>query len=395
MEEPMNRSILSVLLISALFVAAGCSKKSAPPPPAPAALAKDDWRAKGLEAVKKGLDFLKTRDAEGKGVWMKSAGISSLVLLAHFQSLVEVSPKTHPHLWNGLNWLQSLQKPNGSIYHPQEGNSNYVTSVTALAMILSGDSQFNDTVSAAREYLISNQMTEGVYTGGFGYEDKAKTKDDPYADIVNTEFALEALRKAGLPADHAAWKRAVKYMENCQHNSEYNKAIWVSDIGEYRGGFVYHPGGASKAETLKTADGKEIHLPYGSVTYAGIKSMIYSHLKKDDPRVKAAVDWVRRHWTLEENPGFDIKRDPNLGKQGYFYYFTTFAKALHALGEEVIEDMDSVKHPWRQELVSRIVGLQNPDGSWKNNWHSRWFESHEEVATSYAVIALSFALMKS
>ena len=29
------------------------------------------------------------------------------------------------------------------------------------------------------------------------------------------------------------------------------------------------------------------------MTYSGLKSMIYAGLTKDDPRVKAAVQWIR------------------------------------------------------------------------------------------------------
>jgi hypothetical protein len=41
-----------------------------------------------------------------------------------------------------------------------------------------------------------------------------------------------------------------------------------------------------------------------------------------------------------------------------------------------------------------VTSLQKEDGSWKNEWHDRWFESHEELATSYAIIAVSFAVKK-
>jgi len=393
LEELMNtRLALPLALILGSLVS--CRPASPPPPPAPQPADKAELRDAALDSIQKGVAFLESRDPKGEGRWMMSAGITAVVLLAHFQSPLELSEKTHPYLWKGLRWLQSLQKPDGAIFNPQEGNSNYVTSVAILAMVHSGDPRFRHTVESARDFLVRSQWTEGVHGGGFGYQDKAKTKDHPYADIVNTEFALEALHHAGLPADHPAWKRAVKYLQSCQHNSEYNKATWVSDIGVYRGGFVYHPGGESKADSKKTADGKEILLPYGSVTYAGIKSMIYAHLSKDDPRVRAAVDWIRKNWTLDSNPGFDIKRDKNLGKQGYFYYFATFAKTLHALGEEVIKDSEQVEHRWREELAARVVSLQKENGRWKNEWHDRWFESHEELATSYAMIALSFALMK-
>jgi squalene-hopene/tetraprenyl-beta-curcumene cyclase len=42
---------------------------------------------------------------------------------------------------------------------------------------------------------------------------------------------------------------------------------------------------------------------YASMTYAGLKSMIYAGLTPDDPRVKAAVAWLAKNYTLESNPG--------------------------------------------------------------------------------------------
>ena len=38
------------------------------------------------------------------------------------------------------------------------------------------------------------------------------------------------------------------------------------------------------------------------MTYAGLKSFLYAGVGKDDPRVKAAIEWVRKHYTLDENP---------------------------------------------------------------------------------------------
>ena len=64
------------------------------------------------------------------------------------------------------------------------------------------------------------------------------------------------------------------------------------------------------------------------------------------------------------------------------------------LSAKRMTDSDFVEHPWRSELVSRITSLQNKDGSWKNEWNDRWYESHPELATAYAIIALSYALMK-
>ena len=78
------------------------------------------------------------------------------------------------------------------------------------------------------------------------------------------------------------------------------------------------------------------------MSYAGLKSMIYAGLKKDDPRVKAATTWIRKNYTLKTNPG--------LGDMGLYYYYHTVAKALHALGEneKIFVDDKGVKHDWHR-----------------------------------------------
>ena len=52
--------------------------------------------------------------------------------------------------------------------------------------------------------------------------------------------------------------------------------------------------------------------------------MIYAGLKADDPRVVAAMDFIRKHYSLTDNPG--------MGKAGLYYYYHTFAKALDVVG---------------------------------------------------------------
>jgi squalene-hopene/tetraprenyl-beta-curcumene cyclase len=42
---------------------------------------------------------------------------------------------------------------------------------------------------------------------------------------------------------------------------------------------------------------------HGSMSYSGLKSMIYARVTPDDPRVKAVVKWIREHYDLTTNPG--------------------------------------------------------------------------------------------
>ena len=121
---------------------------------------------------------------------------------------------------------------------------------------------------------------------------------------------------------------------------------------------------------------------YASMTYAGLKSMIYAGVGPDDPRVKAAYGWVRRHYTLTENPG--------MGTSGLYYYYHTFAKALDAIGDEKLEDSSGKEHDWRQDLLKTLVTLQREDGSWANA-NRRWLENDPNLVTAYVLLAMGHA----
>ena len=60
------------------------------------------------------------------------------------------------------------------------------------------------------------------------------------------------------------------------------------------------------------------------MTYAGIKSMIYCGVGKDDPRMKKALEWIQKNYTVDANPGMPKA----LEQRGLYYYYHTMAKCL-------------------------------------------------------------------
>ena len=127
------------------------------------------------------------------------------------------------------------------------------------------------------------------------------------------------------------WQAALKFIERCQNLPEYNDQTWASGDEKNKGGFVYFPGN-SKAGEETLPDGKVALRSYGSMTYAGLLSFIYADLKKDDPRVTAAYEWIKNNYTIEENPG--------MNQQGLYYYYHTMAKALTVLGDDYLLTKD-------------------------------------------------------
>jgi squalene-hopene/tetraprenyl-beta-curcumene cyclase len=158
-----------------------------------------------------------------------------------------------------------------------------------------------------------------------------------------------------------------------------NDTDYADKIGD--GGFYYTPAAGGQSKAGESADGGL--RSYGSMTYAGLKSMIYAGLTPEDPRVNAALDFIRNHYTLDNNPG--------MGAQGQYYYYHTFAKALDVAGLEVVESTDAGPRDWRMDLINKLEAEQQEDGSWVNREAERWMEGDRQLVTAYCLLALKHA----
>jgi sarcosine oxidase gamma subunit len=202
------------------------------------------------------------------------------------------------------------------------------------------------------------------------------------ADLSNTAFLVEALRELGAGPDDPAIQRALVFVSRTQNLEGPHNAL-PFPAKNPDGGFYYTPAAGGESQAGTTPEGGL--RSYGSMTYAGLKSMIFAGLTRDDPRVKAATTWLAKHYTFAENPG--------MGDAGLYYYFHTAAKSLDVLGAETFTDAAGTTHGWRDELSTAIVARQREDGAWKNG-NERWMEGETDLATAYALLALSYCLPK-
>jgi squalene-hopene/tetraprenyl-beta-curcumene cyclase len=264
--------------------------------------------------------------------------------------------------------------------------------MTCLAIMAFKDAnsggKYDKVIDAAVKYVKSLQFADGLtendpHFGGAGY-DKPGPKGRP--DMSNTHFMVEALLAAGVKKDDPSITRALTYISRSQNlESEFNKLAFAGKAGaDDKGGFVYNLDDVNKADSAKRTPEGGLRSE-GGMTYAGLKSFLYAGVGKDDKRVKAAIEWVRKHYTVTENPG---QKDA-----GLYYYYHTFAKAMDALGEDQFADAKGVKHDWRQELFDELKKRQKPDGSWVNS-NGAFLESMPELATAFAVLALSYCKKK-
>jgi squalene-hopene/tetraprenyl-beta-curcumene cyclase len=337
-------------------------------------------KARDLSA--KGARYLLAAQ-EQDGGWEaeRGPGISALVLKALIEEAT-VGPE-HPAVRRGVELVLRSQRPDGGMYSAEGLLKNYETSVAVSMLSAFPDKRYTQQIAAGVKFLKDTQWDEGdgkslddPWYGGAGYGHGKRP------DLSNTQMMLDALRDSGLPPDDPAYKKALVFIQRCQMLGESNDQSFAK--GSTQGGFIYSPanGGESKAGTV-AVDGREELRSYGSMTYAGYKSLLYCGLTLDDPRVQAAAHWIRRHWTLDHNPNMPAKQS----QEGLFYYYHVFARTLRAMNTDIVMDAAGRAHDWRRELVEKLASLQKSDGSWVND-ADRWMEGHPALTTAYALLAL-------
>ena len=189
---------------------------------------------------------------------------------------------------------------------------------------------------------------------------------------------IEALKSLDNGPDSEAMQRALLFVSRCQNlESPHNQTPFPAKNPD--GGFYYTPAAGGTSQAGETANGGL--RSYGSMTYAGLKSMIFAGVTPDDPRVKAASEWIGKHYDLKVNPG--------MGDAGLYYYYHTFAKTMDALGKPEFVDANGAKHDWRAELILELAGRQAADGSWTNS-NKRWLEGEATLSTAYSLLALAY-----
>jgi squalene-hopene/tetraprenyl-beta-curcumene cyclase len=330
--------------------------------------------------IDKALAFLKTQQAADGSFSAKRAGpgITAVAVAALLRN--GQSPK-EPVIAKALEYLEKNVQKDGGIY--DKFLANYTTSVAVMAFKEANkDGKYDALLKNAAAFLKGLQFEESttdlskLNAGGFGYDKNDKGRPD----ASNTAFAVEALLAAGLSKDDPAVKKAMEFLSKCQnlpgeHNKEgFAKKASKDDLG----GITYVPDPTNKE--YGTADGGLRSL--GGMTYGGLKSFLYAGVGKDDERVKAAIGWIRKHYTLDENPG--------MKQSGLYYYYHVFAKAMDALGENPFVDAAGTKHQWKRELFEALAKRQQKDGSWVNPGDKAFGEGDPNLATAFAVLSLSY-----
>lgn len=362
-------------------------------------------KERGRDVVDRAVEFLRANQGQAGG-WSHNPSpqgpnfpaITGLVVNAML-----LDPRidaSNVSVKQGLDYILSFAKDDGSIHDGMLPTYNTAICVSALsrARTHQADSALASGISFLRTVQYHNDHTGGIeapsfnepvdeghpYFGGVGYGKHGRP------DMSNMSFFLQAMHDAEVSTEDPAFKRALVFLSRVQMNDATNDMPYADSSNQ--GGFIYATvpnaesidgrAGQSMAGTIVEThqDGGSITRlrSYGSMTYAGFKSLVYADLSPDDPRIIAAWKWIESNYSLEENPG--------MGDQGYYYFICVMAKALNAYGVDKVGGRD-----WRVDLVDTLEELQLPDGSFAVK-HERWMENNPDLITAFALTALQYAI---
>lgn len=337
--------------------------------------------SKAETVAAKGLEYLSAHGQEKDGTFSPKAGpgVTALVITS---MLKNGRPVDDPTVAKGLKALEGFVKPDGGIYGSGR-LKNYETCVCMLCFSAANkNGKYTEILKNAKAFVTGLQIIAAKNDEGDPWAGGSTYGGSGRPDLSNTSYMIEALRSVDVPSDDPSIQKALLFVSRCQNlTSEFNTTTFADKVND--GGFYYE----LPKEKVDPSTSDEKITPngglrsYGSMTYSGLKSMVYAGLTKNDKRVKAAVEWIEKHYAVEVNPG--------MGTAGLFYYYNTFAAALHTAGLDTVTDVNSVSHDWRSDLVAELAKRQNDDGSWSND-NSRWFENDKNLSTAFALMALSY-----
>ncbi|WP_395748656.1 prenyltransferase/squalene oxidase repeat-containing protein [Prosthecobacter sp.] len=354
-----------------------------------AAMAQTKQEVQG--AISRGVEFLKGQQNAESGHWVtkEDPALSALVLSAMIQN--PAGPGNKEELKRGYDFLLRNVQPDGGIY--TKARSNYNTAICLMALVLRASHDDEEVIRRARNFVAHQQndadtpgKTDNPFDGGIGYG--GGQQGGAHADMSNTSFALEALyyskkmfQDTGKPVEKKEdlnWDAAIQFVSRCQNFKATNDQPWAGVDKENIGAFGYTP--VPQAPRGGKKDGGPVPMRYyGSISYAGMLSFIYAGLTPEDPRMKAALEWLGSNYTVDENPG--------MGAEGLYYYYHTMAKALATAGITQLKTKSGAAD-WTADLSRKLISLQNSDGSWANKESGRWMESDPVLVTAYTVLAL-------
>lgn len=360
-----------------------------------------DTKVLGARAIAKGGGFVAAR-LRGGG-WVRKGSeelgvdvaLSALCTRALAALPAEARQGHAAVIDSAVGTLLAHKTPEGGIVGAPDRvhHRTYATTLTLQALAVLADPARKADVEALRAFLVKVQLDDddGITDydfaryGAWNYFDHNRPATIR-ADVSATAYAAQALARAGLALDSATVTKALGFLERAQNLPK--EGLPAEELALLDGGFAFGPRD-SKAGRRVFSSGRIVFRSYGSATADGLRALLWFGVGKDDPRVKAALGWLARNFTLRVNPGFPAEGDGVLERGIFYYYLDALTDALARSGADTLsvsEGQPPIR--WRDEVARRLVSLQRPDGSWAGDV-AVMNEDDPAQATSFALLALT------
>lgn len=305
-------------LLLSLAVIAGCNRGERPP-------------------LARAADYLWNQQAADGGWHSHTYGLlrsgqslTPFVLEALLQVPENVYPLPAAKVDRALAFIQS-KTHEGALGLSDPGIPDYPNYSTALAIsAICRAGRPGKQIEPMVAYLLSQQFTEqngwkpqDAAYGAWGMGGGRRTPPDTgHVDISMTRYVLDALRAAGVPASDLLYQRARVYIERCQNFDP----VHPDDLD---GGFFFS---TTEHDTNKAGHDGHRFRSYGTTTADGILALLATGARPDHPRVLAAKRWLTSHHRDMAVPGFVGDAYQRWPRGLAFYYASSAAVALRALG---------------------------------------------------------------
>jgi len=331
----------------AAWAAVACAGPGAAPGRAVAAAPAAVSREEVEQSIKSGVAFL-LKQQRPNGTWGGEAGESALVTLALLTA--GESPESEP-LRRALEALRKIPV--------NPAHETYTVALIAMSFAAANPEKYRDDIARGAEWLENAQTRSGAWTynDGFG-------RGGGGGDNSNTQYALlglHAASEAGFAVRPEVWLRARRYWELAQNAD---------------GSWGYHPHGGAT----------------GSMTCAGISSLIITGLKRSQGReslvgdridrcgeeginlnLQRGLDWMAAH--------FDVRQNINSGGTWHFYYLYGLERIGRLSGRRFFGQND-----WYREGAALLVRAQD---KFQGFWQGQGTESNGLITTSFSLLFLA------
>ena len=304
---------------------------------------------------------------------------------------------------DGIRFLKSQQRADGSWPEIEEKANTGTTSLVALALMTAGEKADSPPIRAALEHLRNFGPNQLRNTYAISLQTMVFAAADPDKDrlriLANVEWLQAAQIKLG---DRTLWPGTWTYSETKFQpgdNSNTQYALLglnaASEVGITVNPEVWH---LSRAyfEGTQNRDGGWAYTPRikestGSMTCAGISSLIITGAKRYqgleflrdetihecgkggfDPNLLRGIDWLANHFGVGQNLGH--------GQIWKYYYLYALERAGRLSGVRFFGRDD-----WYRAGAEELVHDQNPlSGFWRGA-----NQENDIVATSFALLFLA------